>query len=45
MNHAEHLRQEAAKGISRRWFMKDCGVKLGAIALCALAPLPVRRCW
>ena len=36
MNYQQELRSEAAKLVSRRWFFKDCGVGLGAIALASL---------
>ena len=33
MNYQQELRNEAARFISRRWFLKQCGVGLGSIAL------------
>ena len=36
MNYCEHFENEQRKQITRRWFFKDCGVGLGAIALGAL---------
>ena len=36
MNHLQELRNETARFISRRWFLKQCGVGLGSIALGSL---------
>ena len=36
MNHAEHFFHERRKQITRRWFFKECGVGLGAMALGSL---------
>jgi hypothetical protein len=36
MNHQDHIAREYGKLISRRWFFKQCGVGLGAIALADL---------
>ncbi len=36
MTKHQHLAQEARKQITRRWFFKECGVGLGAIALNSL---------
>jgi len=36
MNYEQELRSEAAKYITRRWFLKHCGVGLGSIALASL---------
>src|SRR5688572_1798362 len=36
ISRAEHFFREQQKAISRRWFFKDCGVKLGAVALASL---------
>src|SRR6185436_10957901 len=33
MNYQQELRNEAARYISRRWFLKQCGVGLGSMAL------------
>ncbi|MBI1322434.1 DUF1501 domain-containing protein [bacterium] len=35
-NDRDRMRQEAARSVSRRWFMQDCGVGLGAVALKSL---------
>lgn len=36
MTHLEHFLAERRKNVTRRWFFKDCGVGLGAIALSKL---------
>ena len=36
MNELAHLQNEFRKQITRRWFFRDCGVRLGAIALASL---------
>ena len=36
MNHQQHFFSEYRKNITRRWFFKECGVGLGAIALNSL---------
>src|SRR5881296_3038078 len=36
MNHAEELRSELGKWVTRRWFFRQCGVGLGSIALASL---------
>jgi len=36
MNRLEQIQQEAQRQMTRRWFFKDCGVKLGAIALASM---------
>src|ERR1700735_4589405 len=36
MNYKTELEQEARKLITRRWFFRDCGIGLGAIALNSL---------
>src|SRR5262245_10009190 len=36
MNKFEHLNSLAARFAARRWFMKECGVGLGAAAFAAL---------
>src|SRR3954467_1956127 len=33
MTHLEHFAAEHRKALTRRWFFKECGVGLGAIAL------------
>ncbi|HTH47007.1 MAG TPA: DUF1501 domain-containing protein, partial [Candidatus Limnocylindria bacterium] len=36
LTHFEHAVEEQRRAISRRWFFRDCGVGLGAIALHSL---------
>ena len=36
MTHLEHFAAEQRKAVTRRWFFKECGVGLGAIALSKL---------
>jgi hypothetical protein len=36
MNYESALRTEVAKFVSRRWFLRDCGLGLGAMALTSL---------
>src|SRR5437867_13387286 len=36
MNHQQHFCNEHRKNITRRWFFKECGVGLSAIALNSL---------
>ena len=36
MNHADELRSEFGKLVARRWFLRQCGVGLGSIALASL---------
>ncbi|HEY2951757.1 MAG TPA: DUF1501 domain-containing protein, partial [Verrucomicrobiae bacterium] len=36
MNYSMELRSEAAQYITRRWFLQQCGVGLGSIALASL---------
>src|SRR6186713_3101529 len=36
MNHAEHFNNACRSEVTRRWFFKECGVGLGAIALRSL---------
>src|SRR5947207_9320568 len=36
MNHRQHFFNESRTNITRRWFFKECGVGLGAIALNSL---------
>jgi hypothetical protein len=36
MTTIEHLNREFRKGVARRWFLKECGVGLGSIALASL---------
>src|ERR1700735_165560 len=36
MNYEQEIRREARKLITRRWFFRDCGIGLGAIALNSL---------
>src|SRR5258706_11400437 len=36
MNHQQHFFNEHRKNTTRRWFFKECGVGLGAIALNSL---------
>jgi uncharacterized protein (DUF1501 family) len=40
MNELAHLQNEFRKQITRRWFFRDCGVRLGAIALASLLRNP-----
>jgi len=35
-NERDRMKQELARSVSRRWFMQDCGVGLGAVALRSL---------
>jgi uncharacterized protein (DUF1501 family) len=36
MDFLEHFQREAQRQMTRRWFFRDCGVKLGAIALASM---------
>lgn len=36
MTRVEHLLQDHRRGMARRWFLKECGVGLGSIALTSL---------
>ena len=36
LNHFQHALEQQRRAITRRWFFKDCGISLGAIALHSL---------